>query len=485
MNGTGERQRCCITPSVTLRLPRGSPTDSAKRIPASRMCLGSHGCGSPTVRSRRRRRLMRWISSTAWIFYNLRQPGARQEKGRGRTPPDTLLFATRLLAAQHEQVQQRQQRGERRRDVRERRRRQYALGAVGLAAREDTVAGQDAVGPGRGIDLHRQRDHMEGEDPGEGDHGELDEQASQRRTYAQDDRQKEQRKPELPGEVDYREEPSPELHRQVARGALDGVPALVGRHAHPRDRVAPEVVLRKPHDLAPRVVVVGKLPGHRLDLHVGEVVPVQDHARRLRPGQPAGAHLLGILRIRTPHPERRRPGDEGTHDHHYEITAESHLVLLTRLCLLRVFYYTLIRIDAPKRFPQTATINRWDGAYHRLSFPDEAPRNIQEATVGGPAGGDPRRLPSLHRNGLRRSRARRPHRGTRRHALDHRDGALPSLGRPAGDGRGHPPGERPGRVRYSARHAPGAARLGHDPRKRSGEGLRSPSSVSGRRLAVS
>jgi hypothetical protein len=58
---------------------------------ANRMCLGSQGCGSPTVRSLRRRFLpMRFTSSTTALFYNLRpsecpkatEVNHEQEKGR-------------------------------------------------------------------------------------------------------------------------------------------------------------------------------------------------------------------------------------------------------------------------------------------------------------------------------------------------------------------------------------------------------------------
>ena len=83
MKGTGERQRCCITPSVTLRRSAGSPTDSAKRIAIRRMCLGSHGCGSPTVRSRLRRLVIRLTSSMTRVFYNSRATHARQGKFEG------------------------------------------------------------------------------------------------------------------------------------------------------------------------------------------------------------------------------------------------------------------------------------------------------------------------------------------------------------------------------------------------------------------
>src|SRR5215210_2507339 len=121
---------------------------------ANRMCLGSHGCGSPIVRSLRRRCLpMRFTSSTTAPFYNLRSPNAQEQrrrttdkkKGGDRSPRPKAshLLADLLLAlAQEEQVQERQERGQRRRYVGEGRRRQHALGTARLAVREDAVAGQ-------------------------------------------------------------------------------------------------------------------------------------------------------------------------------------------------------------------------------------------------------------------------------------------------------------------------------------------------------
>src|SRR3712207_3798086 len=122
------------------------------------------------------------------------------------------------------------------------------------------------------------------------------------RAYAHNDRQEEQREPELAGEVHYREEPRPELHRQVATRVLDGVPALAGRHTHRSYRRFAEVALREPDHLTHRVVVVGELPRDRLYSYVREVVAIQDHAGRLGPGEAAGAHLLRVLRVRASNP---------------------------------------------------------------------------------------------------------------------------------------------------------------------------------------
>src|ERR687898_934324 len=148
-----------------------------------------------------------------YLFHDARilQPTKRwcssPTKKAGRTRPALPIEAfSRLLAAEREQVQQRQQRGERRRDVREGGRREYPLRPIRLSAREDAVAGQEPVGTGGGVDLHRQRHNVERENPGESDDGELDE--------------------------------------ELARRLLDGVTDLVGRHANTRDGVAPEVALR-------------------------------------------------------------------------------------------------------------------------------------------------------------------------------------------------------------------------------------------------
>src|ERR687890_1976549 len=156
MNGTGERQRCCITPSVTLRRSSGSPTPSAKRIAERRMCLGSQGCGSPTVRNRLRRLVMRRISSMTRVFYNSIAAAARREKVRERG--QSLALAIRmdfsLLPAYGEQVEEGQHRRQGRRDVREGRRGQNPSGPPGLRAREYSVARQEPVGPGGSVDLH-------------------------------------------------------------------------------------------------------------------------------------------------------------------------------------------------------------------------------------------------------------------------------------------------------------------------------------------
>src|SRR5215210_7731383 len=129
---------------------------------ANRMCRGSHGCGSPTLRSLRRRLPMRFTSSTTAPFYNLRPLNARRSprvkprarKGREpKSPPcgaSPRLPTLLLVLAQEEQVQERQERGQGRCYVGEGRRRKYALGTVRLAAGEYTVAGQKAVGAGGG-----------------------------------------------------------------------------------------------------------------------------------------------------------------------------------------------------------------------------------------------------------------------------------------------------------------------------------------------
>src|SRR5918997_758493 len=89
----------------------------------------------------------------------------------------SVSFCLALLLvtlAQEEQVQQRQQGDQRRRYVGEGRRRQHSPRARSFAAREDTVAGQESVGPGGGVDLHRQRNHVERQHPQEQDGRKLD-----------------------------------------------------------------------------------------------------------------------------------------------------------------------------------------------------------------------------------------------------------------------------------------------------------------------
>src|SRR5215210_4369143 len=164
MKGTGERQRCFITPSVTLRRSAGSPTDSAKRIAVRRMCLGSHGCGSPTVRSRLRRLVMRRISSTTGVFYNSRAADARRGKVRGRGRSPALVIRTKglyLLPAYDQQVEEGQHRRQGRSYVRKGRRGQDPPGASGLRARQYPVARQEPVGAGGSVDLDGQRHYVE------------------------------------------------------------------------------------------------------------------------------------------------------------------------------------------------------------------------------------------------------------------------------------------------------------------------------------
>src|SRR5918993_5880062 len=162
MNGTGERQRCCITPSVTLRRSSGSPTDSAKRIAERRMCLGSQGCGSPTVLSLRRRLFIRRTSSMTRVFYNSPAGAARQSKGGAEAPPSWSKRSA-LLPANEQQVEEGQHRCKGRRDVRKGRRGQDPPRASDLGARQNSVARQEPVGAGRGVYLHRQRHHVEGQ----------------------------------------------------------------------------------------------------------------------------------------------------------------------------------------------------------------------------------------------------------------------------------------------------------------------------------
>src|SRR3712207_4280993 len=109
---------------------------------------------------------------------------------------------------------------------------------------------------------------------------------------------------------------------------------------------------------------------------------------------------------------------------------------------------------------------RWEREDRRLSFPGETLRNISKAAGGGLAGGVHHRLlPLRQHRGRRRHRPRLLHRALRGHALGDRDGALPCLGGPAGDDRGHPPAERPRRLRAQTRHAPGVAQLGSESRR--------------------
>src|SRR5918995_4087745 len=304
------------------------------------MCRGSHGCGAPIVRSLRRRLLMRFISSTTAPFYNLRplvagelrdEPRARKRRGT-ESPPFKVSpqEATALFVlAQEEQVQERQDSGKGSSYVGEGRRRQHTPGAARLTGREHAVAGQEAVGAGGGVDLQRQRHHVKGQHRQEQDRRELDKELSGPTRAAYKDTRDEQVHPDLAAESHDREDSCPQLHRQVAASVLDRVPDLVGRHTDRSDGVLSKSTLREPHRLAPRVVVVGKLSGDRLDLHVSKIVAVQNHARRLRTSQPACAHLLGVLLVRAPYPERRGPGDQHPDDHQ-DYVAKQQLFLLKK-----------------------------------------------------------------------------------------------------------------------------------------------------------
>src|SRR5215218_5459308 len=189
MKGTGERQRCCITPSVTFRRSAGSPTDSAKRMAVKRMCLGSHGCGSPTVRSRLRRLVMRLTSSMTRVFYNSRAADARQGKVRGQAeapPPWSREKVSTLLPAHGQQVEEGQHRRKRSSDVRESRRGQDPPGASCLRARQNPVACQQSVGAGGSVDLDWQRHHVEQENPEEQQDGDVHQERSYRARRAPD-----------------------------------------------------------------------------------------------------------------------------------------------------------------------------------------------------------------------------------------------------------------------------------------------------------
>src|SRR5918997_3739153 len=225
-------------------------------------------------------------------------------------------FALLLVAlGQEEQVQERQECGQRRRYVGKGRRREDTACTDRLAARQDAVAGQEPVGAGGGIDLHGQRHHVERQDRREQYGRQLD-----KKGRPNEDAHEEQGQPHMAAKSNDREKPRPKLHRHVARRVLDRVPHLVGRHAHRRYGILAEVALREPYGLATRVVVVGELPSHRLYPNAREVVTVQDHARRLGTRQPARAHLLGVLLVRTPHPKRRGPGDDHPDDHQNYVT---------------------------------------------------------------------------------------------------------------------------------------------------------------------
>src|SRR5918998_1670519 len=94
------------------------------------------------------------------------------------TTPFSAFLHLLLLAAlaQEEQIQERQERGQRRGDVREGGRGQDPPGTVRLLPREQAVAGQEVVGAGGGVDLHRQRHHMESQNRPEQDGRQLDEE---------------------------------------------------------------------------------------------------------------------------------------------------------------------------------------------------------------------------------------------------------------------------------------------------------------------
>src|SRR5215217_4730704 len=83
-----------------------------------------------------------------------------------------------LVLAQEEQVQERQNSGQGSSYVGKGRRRQHPPGAARLASGEDAVAGQKTVGAGGGVDLHRQRHHVEGQHRQEQNRRELDKEKS-------------------------------------------------------------------------------------------------------------------------------------------------------------------------------------------------------------------------------------------------------------------------------------------------------------------
>src|SRR5215208_5956838 len=141
-------------------------------------------------------------------------------------PPALLL----LVLAQEEQVKERQECSQRRSQVGKGSSRKYAPCALGLRAREHAVVGSEIVGAGRGVYLNRQRHNVKRQDRHKQDGRQLEEEGNPYE-YAHD----EQGQPDLAAKSHHRKEPRPELHRQVAARVLDGVSALVGRHAHSGD----------------------------------------------------------------------------------------------------------------------------------------------------------------------------------------------------------------------------------------------------------
>src|SRR5215207_8217346 len=116
------------------------------------MCLGSQGCGSPTVLSLRLRLFMRRTSSMTRVFYNSLAGAARQHKGGAEAPP-LCYERSVLLSAYGEEVEESEHCREGRRDVREGRRGQDPPRARSLRARQDPVLCQEPVGAGGGVDL--------------------------------------------------------------------------------------------------------------------------------------------------------------------------------------------------------------------------------------------------------------------------------------------------------------------------------------------
>src|SRR5918998_6325552 len=127
------------------------------------------------------------------------------------TPFLAYLQLSLLVAlAQEEQVQERQERGQRRGDVREGGRGQYPPGTFRLLPGEQAVAGQEVVGAGGSVDLHRKRHQVESQNRPEQDGRQLDEEG---RPYEHAD--EEEGQPDLAAKGNQGEEPRPELHGQV------------------------------------------------------------------------------------------------------------------------------------------------------------------------------------------------------------------------------------------------------------------------------
>ena len=185
-----------------------------------------------------------------------------------------------------------------------------------VVRRHDAQPDELGLRPVAGVDLDRQVHELEEDRAGE----EGDPQPGDRlERHAQADHEHEQ--PEAAADVGHADGGVADRHQRESLGVLQRVAGLVGRDPHRRERPVAVDPLREPQHPGPRIVVVGQVPGHGLDLHIPRAGGIEDVAGRR--GAREGGRLPGRRGERGVHPPLGPHGQEdGRRDRQHVVGIE-------------------------------------------------------------------------------------------------------------------------------------------------------------------